>query len=45
MHILRKMLLKLCVGTCLLEPNVATPRILKESGVKPVGSGMKPEIM
>ena len=25
MHILRKILLKLCVGTCLLEPNVATP--------------------
>ena len=25
MHILRKMLWNLCVGTCLLEPNVATP--------------------
>ena len=25
MHILRKILRKLCVGTCLLEPNVATP--------------------
>ena len=25
MHILRKILWKLCVGTCLLEPNVATP--------------------
>ena len=25
MHILRKILGKLYVGTCLLEPNVATP--------------------
>ena len=28
MHILHKILWKLCVGTCLLEPNVATPLLV-----------------
>ena len=42
MHILRKILWKLCVGTCLLEPNVATP--LRLGSVKHIANcpvGMK----
>ena len=36
MLILRKILLKLCDGTCLLEPNVATPLEIEEIFVKNV---------